>query len=128
MSNLALQIREEKERRAENAENLELQAIPTRTVHAHGTVHLALFHPAARFAYCLFWFLPNLSLVMDFHFGFFFNFPYTEHLFKPQSSFVKHLINNKVTGEAFSFPASSPFSHFLLFSFSFSRHPNILRG
>ena len=41
-SNSALQIRDEKERRAENAENLELQEIPERTVHAHGTVHLFL--------------------------------------------------------------------------------------
>ena len=70
-SDLALQIRDEKERRAENAENLELQEILTRTIHAHGTVHPTMFHPAARFAFCLFWFLPNLSLVMDFHFVFF---------------------------------------------------------
>ena len=38
-SNSALQIRDEKERRVENAENLELQEIPTCTVHAPGTVH-----------------------------------------------------------------------------------------
>ena len=38
-SDLALQIRDEKERRAENAKNLELQEIPTRTVHAADTIH-----------------------------------------------------------------------------------------
>ena len=37
--NSALQIRDEKERRAENAENLELQEIPTHTVHAYDTIH-----------------------------------------------------------------------------------------
>ena len=40
-SDLALQIRDEKERRVENAENLELQEIPKRTVHAPDTIHLA---------------------------------------------------------------------------------------
>ena len=39
-SNSTVQIRDEKERRAENAENLELQEIPTRTVHLPSTVHL----------------------------------------------------------------------------------------
>ena len=39
-SNSKLQIRDEKERRAENAKNLELQEIPAHTVHLHATVHL----------------------------------------------------------------------------------------
>ena len=39
-SNLALQTRDEKERRAENEENLELQEIPAHTVHLPTTVHL----------------------------------------------------------------------------------------
>ena len=48
-SNPALQIIDEKERRAENEKNLELQEIPTRTVHAPDTIHpssniLLLFH------------------------------------------------------------------------------------
>ena len=37
--NSTLQIREEKERRAENAENLKLQEIPTHIIHAPDTIH-----------------------------------------------------------------------------------------
>ena len=39
-SNSALQIRDDKERRAENAENLELQEILVHTVHLPAIVHL----------------------------------------------------------------------------------------
>ena len=79
---LALQIRDEKERRAENAENLELQKIPTRIVHAADTIHPAatvhLLFDASDFCYN-FLFLPILSLVIAFSFGFFGNFPCSEH-------------------------------------------------
>ena len=44
-SNSALQIRDEKERRAENAENLELREIPAHTIHLPVIVHLpAIVH------------------------------------------------------------------------------------
>ena len=76
-SNSALQIRDEKERRAKNAENLELQEIPTHTVHAHDTIHptttVHLLVNAGIFCYN-FSFLPILSLILAFGFGFFCNF------------------------------------------------------
>ena len=71
------QIRDEKERRAENAENLELQEIPKRTVHAHDTIHpkatVHLLVDAKVFCYN-FSFRPILSLILAFGFGFFCNF------------------------------------------------------
>ena len=76
-SNSALQIRDEKERRAENAKNLELQEIPTRNVHAPDIIHLAatvqLLVDAEIFSYN-FSFLPILSLILAFGFSFFCNF------------------------------------------------------
>ena len=81
-SDLALQIRDEKERRAENAENLELQEIPTRTVHAPNTIHPMHCSSCCPFllfdAVCclqFFWFLPILSLVIAYELGCFCNFP-----------------------------------------------------
>ena len=77
-SNSALHIRDEKERRAENAENLELQEIPTHTVHAHGNVHhfstVHLFLTLLDFCY-IFLFLPILSLLKPYELGCFCNFP-----------------------------------------------------
>ena len=73
------------------------------------------------------------TTVISFRFWFFCNFPYTEHLYKPQS--VKTLYQstsiNKVTGEASCSPAwllpSSPLLHFLSFFFfaifSAAKHP-----
>ena len=76
-SNSALQIRDKKERRAENAENLEPQEIPMRTVHAHGTVHhfatVHLFFTLSDFCY-IFLFLPILSLLIPYDLGCFCNF------------------------------------------------------
>ena len=61
-SNSALQIRDEKERRGENAKNLELQEIPTCTVHAPDIIHpsniiLLLFHAFVVFV-AIFRFFP----------------------------------------------------------------------
>ena len=67
-SDLALQIRDEKERRAENAENLELQEIPTRTVHAPDTIHHA--HCSSCCPFLLFDVVPCLHF-----FGFFLFYP-----------------------------------------------------
>ena len=81
-SDLALQIRDEKERRIDNAKNLELQEIHTHTIHAADTIHptatVHLLFDASYFCYN-FLFLPILSLVIAFGFDFFGNFPCSEH-------------------------------------------------
>ena len=107
-SDLALQIRDEKERRAENAENLELQEIPTRTVPSFCPF---LLFEVLDFCYNFF-FLSILSLLIPCDFGCFCNFPFVLSIYKPQFVSTFQSIN-KVTGEAFSSPASALFSHFL---------------
>ena len=120
-SDFALQIRDEKERRVENTENLELQEIPTRTVPSYCSF---LLFDASDFCYN-FLFLPILSLLIPCDFGCFCNFPFVLSIYKPQSVSTFQSIN-KVTGEAFSSPASallcSLFSHFLS-TFWATKHP-----
>ena len=82
-SNSALHIRDEKEKRAENAENLELQEIPVRTVHLPATVHpIAIVHLLLTLScFCYnFLFLPILSLLIPFDLGFFVIFPCSKHI------------------------------------------------
>ena len=82
---------------------------------------LLLFHA---FVFCFFllqfFVSSHFVLVIAFDFGFFGNFLYTEHLYKPQSSFV--LFNhfcNKFFGRSFQL---SRVFHFLLHFPSFSWH------
>ena len=137
-SNSALQIRYQKERRAENARKVELQEI----LHVEKLFMRALFTCLTLFIkqplfilpfpfcclFCFlffFFFLPILSIVIAFGFDFFFcNFPCSEHYIssvKLSQAPVKSTFNQsiKLTGEAFSSPAFLTFSPFSLIFFHF---------
>ena len=104
-SNSALQIRDQKERRAENARKLKLQFDKLQKFgnllnfagcefsQPADTVHSSTIHPATpvllHFTHLLFWLQYFVSSYFNpcnsFCFGLFCNFPYTEHLYKTQS-------------------------------------------
>ena len=86
-SNSTLQIKDQKERRAENTKKMESGKFGSCS-----TVHPALFLPVA----CSCFLTPQIFVAFffvssyfntcnSFCFGFFCYFPYTEHLYKPQS-------------------------------------------
>ena len=148
-SNSALQIRDQKERRAENARELKLQFRRLRNfatckfsqvakLQPDDTVHSSTVHPVAlillHFTHLLFLLQFFVSSYFNpcnsFCFGLFCNFPYTEHLYKPQSvqTLYQSTSINKVTGEASCSPAwlllSSASLSFIFFAiFSAAKHP-----
>ena len=78
-SNSALEIKDQKERRAKSEEKHHCRkASSASTVHSSSTVHPAvpvpLLFDASTFCYN-FWFFPILTLVIPYDFGCFCNFP-----------------------------------------------------
>ena len=114
-SNSALQTKDQKERRAKSEEKWSIAKFGScSTVPSSSTVP-----PAARSCFLRY-------ALFSFAFGFFCNFPYTEHLYKPQS--VKTLYQSthftsrrQYRGD--NFPAAS-FSPFSFIFFPLSRLPN----
>ena len=88
-SNSALQIKDQKERRAKCEEKWStagvLLPLPLCILRALFLQQLVLLHFTPRFFCYIFLFLPILTLVIAFVLVFFGNFIYTEHLYKPQS-------------------------------------------
>ena len=131
-SNSALQIKDQKERRAKSEEKWSIEKFGScSTIPSSSTVLLAARSCFLRYAlfalvFGFFPFYPYNSLPI---FVFFCNFPYTEHLYKPQSvktlNQPNHFLHVGNTEKGGSFAAAS-FSPFLSFSFPFSRLPNIL--
>ena len=121
-SKSALQIKDQrkdsrKQKKMEHYRN----AFPTSTVHPAS--HCSSCCPFLLFTLCpvciCFWFFFQFTPVIAFRFWFFCNFPYTEHLYKPQ--YVQTQINqfgNRESGATVS--PQLPFLHFLSFSLHFS--------
>ena len=86
-SNSALQIRNQEERIAENRGNWSTCEIGSCEHCASCTLFILLPVPAFYALPCLHLFLvfSHFNPCNSFCFGFFCNFPYTEHLYKPQS-------------------------------------------
>ena len=133
-SNSTLQIKDQKERREKSEEKLSIAKFGScSTVPSSSTVPPAarscfLRYASFAFGFGFFPFYPYNSLPI---LVFFCNFPYTEHLYKPQ--YVKTLYQSTHFTSLRQYSdreAVSPllpflfFFHFLSFSFPFSRLPN----
>ena len=164
-SNSALQIRDQKERRAKNARKLKLQFGRLQKFRNLRNFATCEFSQPANFrrlrncnllTLCILCTVPPAACSPAFHapvfllhffvssyfnpcnsfcLGLFCNFPYTEHLYKPQSvqTLYQSTSINKVTGEASYSPAwlllSSASLSFVFFSiFSAAKHPLMMKN
>ena len=143
-SNSTLQIRDQQERRAKNARKLKLQFGRLRNfatckfsqvakLQPADTVHISTVHHAAHvllhFTHLLFLLQFFVSSYFNpcnsFCFGLFCNFPYTEHLYKPQSVQTLHQSTHFTSLRQYSereavSPLLPPFPIFFHFLSSFS--------
>ena len=126
-SNSALQIKDQKERKEKSEEKWSIakfcfcSTVPSSSTVSPAARSFFLRYALFAFAFGFFPFYPCNSLPI---FVFFCNFPYTEHLYKPQS--VKTLyqstsnqVGNREAGAAVS-PQLPPFPIFFHFLSSFS--------
>ena len=135
-SNSALQIKDQKERRAKSEEKWSIakfgscSTVPSSSSIPPAARSCFLRYALFAFAFGFFPFYPCNILSSDFGFFFFCNFPYTEHLYKPQSVKIlyqsTHITSLLARDGAAISMLLPPFS-FLPFSFIFfplSRLPN----
>ena len=137
-SNSILQIRDQKEKKSRKCKEIKAAIWQVAKLQPADTVHHVHCSSNSLFS-CIsrpsFFVSSYFNPCNSFCFGLFCNFPYTEHLYKPQSvqTLYQSTSINKVTGEASSSPAwlflsFVSLSFFFFAIFSAAKHPLMMKN